>query len=385
MMRRFSVIWFLGFLTLLTVACRRELNPVEEPARLYIYLNIPEASLTRADIGEVESELAAENTIKDLRIWVFLGEDLDANHTTSELLGYINPINADNTKDPLTNFENRYHIPLSAEMARIHPKVDVYALANGPSFLGNNTPGEGATRAVLDELVFSGSNYGIRSNGEVARTTPSGSGLPFSGVKKGLSMQGAYPVMSVDPVTVKRAVSKFRFLFSQLVDEAGPVMGEVAIQELTIDGGIIAKKEFVFNDSANPWKISASDGYDPTTISITPPTSAEIAQNPSPKEYAYKPGMSAAEYEALTAQGLSSGVLTSWGRCYLRETDKPVSGKIKYTIGGAPGEATFQMQDAGGFARNHTWTVYAYFLRDEMQFTVSWTPWESGSDFNLSE
>ena len=49
-------------------------------------------------------------------------------------------------------------------------------------------------------------------------------------------------------------------------------------------------------------------------------------------------------------------------RFYLRESDKKLTGTIRYTIGGKEKETPFEMNAAGDFTRNHTWIVYGYFL-----------------------
>ena len=54
------------------------------------------------------------------------------------------------------------------------------------------------------------------------------------------------------------------------------------------------------------------------------------------------------------------------GLFYLRESDKKLTGEIKYTVTDAEDNtvertATFSMHDAGDFSRNHTWVVYAFY------------------------
>ena len=83
----------------------------------------------------------------------------------------------------------------------------------------------------------------------------------------------------------------------------------------------------------------------------------------------------------LLLEGVQSGELTQLGPYYFRETNQPLSGSISYSImGGEDKVKTFSMSSAG-FTRNHSWTVYLYFLSTEMDFQVSWTPWEQGQDF----
>jgi hypothetical protein len=113
-------------------------------------------------------------------------------------------------------------------------------------------------------------------------------------------------------------------------------------------------------------------------------TADEIACSATPEDYAFD-GQTALEYETLIRQGLAAGELTSCGLSYLRETDRQLTGTISYVLNGVPGTAEFSMKDPGDFARNHSWIVYLYFTSDAIQFTVSWTLWEEGHDFILTD
>lgn len=368
-------------LLLLALACRREPAPMmEESADLVLYLKIPSLAETKASpLGQVLAETTEETKITDLKIWVFNSED-------GSLLGYIDPVRNNNSwnKDPLTAFENKYHIPLSAEVALARPNVDVYALANGPSIGLGNTLGQTTTRAQLEALLFQGNYFGISNSLPVQTSVPS-TGLPFAGVGKNLSMEGSYPVMRVASVTVKRAVSKLRFVFSQLSDLVGPVM-DFTIDELIIGGDVIANKEYLFTGDSYriDGHLASEIHYYSDAGEVRLPSSSEIALNPSPREYAYEDGMSAQEYENKMLAGIQKGLLTDFGKCYLRESDQPITGTVKYHISDIPGEASFTL-DAGGFVRNRSWLVYIFFLRDAMEFNVTWTPWAQGYDFYLTD
>lgn len=403
-MIRYARIFFLLFATvLIAVACRHELLDAGD-ADLTIWLDIDAPRLTKADLGEVTAE-DAENAINDLRIWVFLHGDFTGDHNEYDnfsdgmLLGYINPRNNNGSGadgDPLTNYENKYHIRLPREIARAEhmPKVDVYAIGNVASILpGNATlPAATTTRDQLDALLISGEFFGVNEAGGPACTSVPEAGLPFSGVGKNLTMKGSYPVLSVDVVTIRRAVSKFRFVLCQIRDEVGPMINNLQITELALDGPNIALEESLFLEPGTTYNVNGHvlggidflTGRDPHAISnsetevINKRQYYVLRTNPNPMQYAYA-GQSAQEYETLIQEGVQNEVLKEWGNCYLRETEGQLTGHISYKLNGEMRPpVVFYMDAAGDFVRGRSWIVYIYFLRESMQFTVSWTPWGDG-------
>lgn len=383
-MRTLSII-SLAVLSLLTLSCARE--PVaSEQVELGIYVRLPEWPDTRADVGEVSPELAAEVTVKNLSIWVFLSDYYDDDRPAGYCLGYLNP---SQSKDPVTGNENRYYMRIDADIALAHPDVDVYVLANsGSSSMNMPSSGLNAStpRDYLDNLLLNGTYYGIKADGSPqCKAVPSG-GFPFSAVGKRMRMKGNYPVMNLETVTLTRTVSKFRIVVSQLVDAVGPVM-DFTIDEIALEGGQFATSEYIFNGSFYPYKFVRSGqaaDYIATPLRFTPPSHDDVARNPAPEQYAYGEGQTGQEYENLVLQGIKDGVLTDIGVCYLRESDKPLAGHVTYTIGGVQSTAAFQMSEGASFARNHSWIVYIYFLRDEMRFSVTWTDWVHGRDYDWS-
>ena len=383
-MMRLRLIW-IALLALLTLSCSRDVLK-EDPVELGICVRLPQLPDVRASVGEVSAELAAEATIKNLSIWVFLSNYFDDERPAGYCLGYLNP---SQSKDPLTAYENRYYIKIDADIARAHPDVDVYVLANSGS-ASMNMPSSGlnqnTTRDYLKTLLLNGSYYGVKADGTPECRAVPGTGFPYSAVGKRMQMQGTYPVMNLATVTLERVVSKFRFVVSQLTDAVGPVM-DFSIDELTLDGNQFASSEYIFNDGYLPWKFVKNGNlldYISTPVRFTVPDHDAVALNPAPEEYAYAPGQTGQEYENRILQGIRDGVLTDVGVCYLRESDKAVGGHITYTVGGVQTTRTFHMEDGAALSRNHSWIVYIYFLRDEMRFSVTWTDWVHGRDYDWS-
>lgn len=375
-----------------TATCRKAVE--EETADLIIWLDIEPTNYTKAEEGNVPAE-PAENAINDLRIWVFLHDVAD--HFTGgkndALLGYIKPKGtAEKATDPLTQYENRYHISVSKTIAESKPTVDIYVIGNAPT-VGQGGLGSGTTRAALDALVMQGSSFGVDANGKPTCTAVPSNGLPYTGVAKERSMTGTYPVMSVEMVSVRKAVSKFRFVLCQLRDDAGPMIKNLQITSLSLTGENISNTEYLFNDSSQPYKVS---GYRSSDIIFDVP--ASVRRYAAPEDYVYSPPMNAGpvemeayvrQYEALIEDGINNKkVLTEAGKCYLRETDKQLTGTVGYRYESGENtinaEASFSMHAPGDFIRGRSWIVYVYFLRETMHFSVSWTDWVDGNTWDLT-
>lgn len=373
----------------MAVACRKTMG-ADDP-RLLIWLDIEAPAETKADaVGPVAAETNAENSIKDLKIWVFLSEDVDENHRAGSLIGYLNPASS-TSADPLTNYENRYHIvPLDRAIAQAKPKVDIYAIGNA-SAAGQNNLGADTSREDLDELVIQDNLFGVKSSGKPNNTSISAGNMPYTGVRKAVSMTGSYPVLRVEAVTLRKVAAKFRFVLCQLKDEVGAMIKDLKVTGLSFDSGLISNKEYLFNDSEYDYKL---DGYIAKGVTLLASSDTPIspALNAAPEEYAFNPPADpnrlaayAQEYETLILNGISKKVLTDYGKCYLRETDKKITGTISYSIDGVQKEpVTFSMLNEGDFARGRSWIVYIYFLRDAMRFSVSWSPWTDGREFDLT-
>ena len=375
MMRNLAnIVLLVLFPLLLATGCRKQIE-VEDVPQLNIYLHIPYLSMTRADEGRVPSEIAAENAIHSLQIWAFLSEDF-GELPAGTCIGYLSP-----SPQFLSNGTlNHFAMPLDEELAEAHPDVDLYVLANAIS-AGYPDLSEQTSRGTLDYLMIRQKAFGINENGSPVYTSVPSTGLPFSGVGKGLKMSGTYPVLSLETVTLKRAVSKLRFVFSQLADDEGP-FNDCSVTGIRINGSCICSQEFVFNEGTEPYKIM-NGMYETTEMVFPAISSANIACCTEPVRYAFS-GQTARAYETLILQGIADGELSSHGLCYLRESDRKLTGQVDYVLNGTQGSASFTMKDPGDFARNHSWIVYVYFTRDAIQFTVSWTPWEEGHDFVLT-
>ncbi|MBQ9702909.1 MAG: hypothetical protein IJV63_07985 [Bacteroidales bacterium] len=355
-------------LVLLT-ACNLISDAPGDYSELSIALVFPEfASPVKADVGEVPASVE-ENAIYELAIWVF-------NHDTHELV--TTPLITNDSNDlPHAGGVRKYALPVDRTFLLTRPKVDVFVLVNQSSI--NTTLSGSSSWNDLNKAIFGGSDYFSPQNPVQKVSTTRG--LPMSGVGYGLTVSGEEPSLSVSKISIGRAVSKLRYIFSQMYTE-NDTEEEFSVQKIVLEGGQIPVEEYVFSENA--YKIVPSN-YVSEPMVTTWPANTQLAACEAPELYSYA-GQDGPSYETLITDGIRRGQLTDCGTYYLRESDKALTGKVYYTItkkrDGEPvlvQEKTmpFSMAAPGDFARNHTWTVYGYFISNRtLQMAVSVLPWD---------
>ena len=382
---------FISLLALCALAlggCLRD--PLTYPAgpSLLVRVYIPDAVLSKAETG-THTALASERTVSSLQIWVFR-----AGATTSAgLIGYKE---LDPDALAATGLGNgspaRFSIAIDKALLDETPRtnVDVYAVVNGASagftidkFTGAAGDWEKVTPAQLSAFVLEENLFGVNT---LVTEVPA-AGLPMAGVIKNEPMTGDFPVLSISTVELTRAVSKLRFVFCQMTEGGVPV-DEFHITGISLQGQI-GRYEKLFTDkvySTHTYltKLYDSEGYVGLNKSWSGPSLPSPANNPAPGDFLFTSGMDSQTYEDLIADGVNRGVLTEWGLTYFRETDTQLYGEISYTVGvGSSMRAkttTFTMKDPGDFTRNHSWTVYCYFIGGRLVVQPTVLPWIAGHD-----
>lgn len=362
-------------------ACERTL--VEDLPELSVSIYIPDMSTTKAETGNVGA-LASEKVFSFLQIWVFLHDD-------GQLVGYksFSPTLLESTS--LTHSATtRFGMPLSPAMfknlSQDGTTVDVYALANAASVPNAADLDEETTRSELDAIVLSVSTFGASP---LTMAVPT-AGLPMSGVLKEATVTGGYPVLNISTVTLTRAVSKIRFVFSQqgtpATDTAPAIPDKPACVIKSISFGEdcgIAAQEKLFTDQNLDF-----DGY--TSLStviagedeehpLIPNANITVLEHPDDLLF-HSVGHTtelAQEYEKRLDDAIAAS--SQVGPIYIRETDKLISGTIVYNTGGDDLTATFSMKadDGNILSRNHSWILYAYFAdaTKTLQFEIVVLPW----------
>lgn len=372
---------------LLTAACTRyNFDSEEEECYLDIYVYPPDRPVvTRADINYQDAN-ASESTVNTLQIWVF-------KHDTGELLGYLEP-------NMPFNYD-KFRMSVSPTIVTGNDRtVDVYVLANVTTTTCGLTFNRQTTRQQLDNATISGAHFGVGTLGTnpatLTQAVPAG-GLPMSGVLKDAPVVGSYPALRISngindemaKVKLARAVSKLRVVLCRVEnDNNNPALQLHSIDGIQIDGGQIPTQEYLmldepFNNSLNPSeplaasRIRILNTYESAPISFGAVNLADIPvvpENHSPLDYLYNSTKfeSLEKYEEKINEWTTgdSKELLDLGVTYLRESDKRLTGAITYkTEDNLENQktATFQMDRAGDFTRDHSWIIYAFFSGGRLQ------------------
>ena len=360
--------------------------------------------LTRALEGPVAGT-GNENKIYDIQVWAY---DHNGGNDASPV-GYAEIKNIGSgsgaetqTSDDPTLYENatvKTTIFLPKEFVEEETsKIDLYFLANYKSVM-TESPAGSLTRGALEALTFGGDYFGVdaTTRAPLASTVEEGKGLPMSAIRKDLSLSdmlqvnGPFRLRYNKTVLLKRAVSRIAFFFSR---QTG-INPDVTIQKIEINGNLIPDNELVFPNQTNENIANLPSGvtYDAGVCRVANSnaaspllTKAAIPQLENPVllrsdcETNGNLTMTAQEYVDFIEEKASQSIpeTTKVGYYYLRETGKKITGTIYYTYDGTQKTATFTMYSDNDFARNHTWIVYAYFLKEGLYVIPMVQPWIVG-------
>lgn len=389
----------------LPVASCTHPEPEQDPIELSVSIYIPDILATKAETGTVGA-LTSEKVFSSLQLWVFIHDEND-NTKDGQLVGYkgFTAVQLEETGLP-HSATTRFGLPLTREMFNtLHAdgtRVDVYAVANAASATSASL-GEGTTRSELDDIVLSGTTFGVSP---LTMAVPA-TGLPMSGVLKAAPLTGSYPVLNISTLTLTRAVSKIRFVFCQQgtlatgTNPAVPDKQACVVKSITFGGTSeghdcqIATTEKLFTakkygTTDNPFDI---DGYTPLAATLAGEGSNPLLENADITVSAHPDTLlfrsrghemeTAREYESRLDAAVSAS--SQIGPIYIRETDKRISGTIVYNVGEEDDRSvTFYMPEGNVLTRNHSWILYAYFAETTrtLQLKIVVLPWDK-STFNM--
>ena len=355
--------------------------------KLYIYVYAPqEAQSTRAYEGDVDP-ITNESSVYSLQIWVF-------GNTSHKLLGYYASTQPSSlgTLEPYELIQMTIDDTYAETEEASRENVDVYVAANVEDTNCNVELDGQMTQEQLEAALIQKTTadpFGVTAP---VSQVPENVGLPMSAVLRDQPVTGSAPVLRLDnegeiaKVQLIRTISKLRFAFSR---QTG---GEtLRVNSIKLNTEMLPMAEYLFMASGYPYDrhtchIKSDSGYDTAMPNMLSETITEIAENEDPVIYAWGYDEASPEvYENRIEMAANSGYLTQ-KYFYLRESDKLISGEINYQVGnGDEQTVTFTMVDAGGFSRNHVWTVYSYLAEAKLKVIVAevapWRQTEKNYDF----
>lgn len=352
----------------------------------YLNLSFSTASATTSrasragDIGkndETQANPTAESDIHSIKVWVF----------KSGTKGEAKPIayKEDNTPTAVGGGTANGNYTLNLRFLRkINGEelknIDLYILANSESTnMADKLKGKdfrSITRADLQKVTFD-DPFGITTGGKAQTTkVPEGKGLPISRAITNIEIAKHVADTEIEAkgkgisIPLVRAVSKLHFYFARTAD-ADALTENVKVTKIEIDGNTFPTESYVFPDeedyaTADANKAATSNKYG-TPSYVSTLLKLDGVENTGIKAVA-DPLTYKRDEKTETAQTYMDRMNKEIGGhnlSYLRETNKPIKGKIYYQLaeGGVEKSRGFTIPSEGNAIRNRELVVYGYFLQ----------------------
>lgn len=349
----------------------------------YLNLSFSTASATTSrasraeDIGnnETQANPTAESDIHSIKVWVFKsGTGASANpiaykeDTPSAVDG--KPVNGNYT------LNLRFLRKINGEELK---NIDLYILANSEStnmaekLNGKNL--RSITRADLQKATFD-DPFGITTGGKAQTTkVPEGKGLPISRAITNIAIADHVADTEAGAkgkgisIPLVRAVSKLHFYFARKAGDDA-MTGNVKVTKIEIDGNTFPTESYVFPDEEDYTKADANKAatsnkygtpsYVSTLLKLDGVANTGIKAVTDPLTYKRGETETAQDYMDRMNKDIGERNLS-----YLRETNKPITGKIYYQLadGGSVKSRGFTIPSSGNAIRNRELVVYGYFLQ----------------------
>ena len=366
----------------------------------YLNLSFSTASTTTSrasraeNIGkddETQANPNAESDIHSIKVWVFKsGTGASANPIAYK---EDTPTSVDGSTVNRTYTLNlRFLRKINGEELK---NIDLYILANSESTnMADKLKGKdfrSITRADLQRVTFD-DPFGITADGKAQTTeVPTGKGLPISRAITNIEIVDHVADTEIEAkskgisIPLVRAVSKLHFYFARK-DAAAALTENVRVTRIEIDGNTFPKESYVFPDEEEYTKADANKAatsnkyvtpaYVPTTLKLDGVENTGIKVVTDPETYKRGPSETAQAYMNRMKE------IGEHNLCYLRETNKPITGKIYYKLaeGDYERSKTFTIPSSGNAIRNRELVVYGYFLHGGV-LCLDWQvmPWNKVS------
>ncbi|MGN0283463.1 MAG: hypothetical protein ACI4B4_01460 [Segatella copri] len=363
----------------------------------YLNLSFSTASATTSrasragDIGKDDETQANPNTESDIhsiKVWVFKsgtkGEEAKpiaykedtpsavdgkpANGTYTLNLRFLRKINGEEIKN-----------------------IDLYILANSESTNMteklNGVDLRSITRTELQDVTFD-KPFGITEEGKAQTTevpngkgqtteVPNGKGLPISRAITNIAIAGHVADTEAGAknigisIPLVRAVSKLHFYFARKAGEEA-MTGNVKVTRIEIDKKTFPTASYVFPDeedyaTADANKAATRNKYGTPTY-VDKLLTLDGVENTGIKEVkdplTYKRGANETAQAYMDRMNQEFKEIGGHDLSYLRETNKPIKGKIYYQLaeGGSEKFREFTIPSSSAI-RNRELVVYGYFLQ----------------------
>lgn len=388
----------------------------------YLNLSFSTASTTTSrasraeNIGndETQANPNAESDIHSIKVWVFKsGTGTSANpiaykEDTPTAVGG-GTVNSNYT------LNLRFLRKINGEELK---NIDLYILANSESTnMADKLKGKdfrSITRADLQGVTFD-DPFGITSEGKAqTREVPNGKGLPISRAITNIEIAKHVADTEIEAkdkgisIPLVRAVSKLHFYFARKTGEDA-MTENVKVTRIEIDGNTFPTESYVFPDEEDyataktnkdaTYKKYENPDYVDTPLKLDGVENGGIKAVTNPLTYQRGATETAQAYMDRMNNEIGGHDLT-----YLRETNKPITGKIYYQLaeGGFEESREFTIPSSGNAIRNRELVVYGYFLQggalcldwqvmpwNKVTSEISWSnvncqmfAWQTGSTLN---
>ena len=390
----------------------------------YLNLSFSTASATTSrasragDIGkndETQANPTAESDIHSIKVWVFKSETGPSANPIAYKEDNTPTAVGGGTANGTYTLNLRFLRKINGEELK---KIDLYILANSES---TNMADKlkvkdfrSITRANLQGVTFD-NPFGITAEGKAQTTeVPNSKGLPISRAITNIEIAKHVADTEIEAkekgisIPLVRAVSKLHFYFARKAGDDA-MTENVKVTKIEIDENTFPTESYVFPDEeeytkADANKAATSNKYGTPAYVATPLKLDGVANTgikavTDPLAYKRVPGENAQTYMNRMNKEIGGHNLS-----YLRETNKPIKGKIYYQLaeGGSVKSQGFTIPSSGNAIRNRELVVYGYFLQggalcldwqvmpwNKVTSEISWSnvncqmfAWQTGSTLN---
>ena len=347
----------------------------------YLNLSFSTASTTTSRAGgaenigndETQANPNQESDIHNIKVWVFKtgtggeAKPIAYKEDTPTAVG-------GSTVNSKYTLNLRFLRKINGEELK---NIDLYILANSESTnMADKLNGKdlrSITRTELQGVTFD-NPFGITAEGKAQTTkVPNGKGLPISRAITNIELANHVADTEIEAkgkgikIPLVRAVSKLHFYFAR---KANANTENVKVTRIEIDENTFPTESYVFPDEENyataDANKAATSGKYGTPSYVSTLLKLDGVENTGIKEVedplTYKRG---ANETAQTYMDRMNNEIGGHNLSYLRETNKPITGKIYYqlTDGSIEKSQGFTIPSSGNAIRNRELVVYGYFLK----------------------